>query len=132
MAEDKKDAGVNPSTGANDAAPKMVDSDGKAIKTETAHDSGAKAPVGAVRGDVAPVITEQAALGTTAEKVKDEKRRADLIEEAEDEHPMGKDAPTTNHIPAYGQTHATPGVPYSENPLNPGVNPVILPGAAPK
>lgn len=76
--------------------------------------------------------TDNAPAGPTKEQEADAKRRDDLLEEPEDTHPEGDDAPTTDHIPAYGQTHATPGVPYQENPLNPGMNPTILPGADPR
>jgi hypothetical protein len=114
----------------------MSESTGDAKATEAkadkANDSGDKAPVGAVRGDVRPAAEgdeDAAAVATTPEKEKDEKTRDKLIAKPGDSEDDAKH--TTDHIPAYNQTHATPGIPYSENPLNPGMNPVILPGGAP-
>ncbi len=93
-------------------------------------------PPATVRNDVAPSVTktdkdDSNPLGETKEQKSEAKRRDALLKSPEDTHPEGKDAPTTDHIPHYNETHATPGVPYQENPLNPGMNPTILPGPAP-
>lgn len=136
---DKKDSAATEATQAdvNEAEQKKSAATPEDVKDAEpqdtkAHDSGDTEPIGAIRGDVRPVEVDETFTGTTKEKVADEKRRAALIEEPEDTHPTGKKAPTTDHIPNYGQTHATPGVPFSENPLNPGVNPAIIPGPGPR
>lgn len=116
---DKTETTQDPVTGAKTEHP-----------APEAHVSKEPAPTRSIRADGIKVSdTDTGIAGPTKEQQADADRREKLLAEPEDEHPTGKDAPTTDHIPHYGETHATPGVPYQENPLNPGMNPAILPGA---
>jgi hypothetical protein len=104
----------------------MADKDKTATESTT--------PVGptSVRGDSAPTpALDREVVGPTKEQEADAKDRDELLEGKGTDSADDKDH-TTDHIPGYGQTHATPGIPYQENPLNPGMNPTILPGPAPE
>ena len=99
---------------------------------KTGTESTTPKPASSVRGDAAPTPDlDREEAGPTKEQLADAKTADKIVASHSKAASQDDDKATTDHIPAYGQTHASRGVPFQENPLNPGFNPTILPGPSP-